>query len=520
MTYLPDIAFVAMIAVTLIAALTRRAPSRVDGTVLVLFLLTAVSIFYPNYANDLLPSRSLVATWRLREVLFVAALALLAVDLARGRCRLSPGHTWMPLLVFYALALVAGAVGWLGAGIAVTRVLRDLHPLLFVALGALVPAVVASRRQLDTWLRLLGVFSVLVIGLTPLQIALAPRQITILPGMRPEAVGDVTLLVGWSWAGLSLANAFVFAWLYRLLAGPRLAGGSVLAAGAVSIGVAIVLGGFARMNWIAHALAAGVVLVIAPLRIKLRFAAGLAGTAVAVVLVVGVASVLLPGPAERTLNRIQFLFSTMLDPSEYRSTAETGERTSIGRRLMENGLAWAVFARNPVLGAGPGYKYWQNVDLYTARGDRVSLRNIHVRGGAYIHSSWLWLLSKIGLPGTLAFAWAMAAPLVAGLVRLHALPLVDQAVVLGLTVRGLALLAEAVGHPYFFTVSTAAGLGVMVGTVRATIEIGKEGASDAQRVHRRSVLQRSVWHSLPLGATSSRAGDPPPNGAGRRDLRG
>jgi O-antigen ligase len=166
---------------------------------------------------------------------------------------------------------------------------------------------------------------------------------------------------------------------------------------------------------------------------------------------------------------------------------------------MENQVAWDVFMLNPILGAGLGYKYWEDVALFTPRGEPVSLRKIYIRGGTYIHNGWLWLLSKTGLLGMATFVVFIVMPFLRGLSRFGRLPEpYDQAVVFGFSFRGVEMLTEAVGNPIFFTVAMAAGFGVMAGVVLAVFKISNERACGATSIDHHSVLQRSAWHSLPL----------------------
>ena len=489
-----DVTLLVIVATTfLIASRTRPVP---DRTVLVVFAAIAVATYYPNEGGILYYT---IARFDVRDLLLFSVCAMLLWDTAVGRRR--SASVWVvPAAAFYVTVLISVVASWIAGDIAVVRASRDFRPLLFMSFTVLVPAIVTSRERLTALVRCLTIYSVIILALTPLQIMLATKGAILLPGFQPTPDAGSFFLFGWSYAGHSLANAFVYVALYRLMSGHPFSGGRLFTAGVVLAGTATVAMGLKRMGWISLGAAILMSLLLLPLRVKVRFAGALLGVTAGIALVVSVAVAATPAVSARAVAWAQFL-SSMLDPAEYRNTAETGERTSIGRRLMENQLAWDVFTRNPILGAGLGYKYWNDVELFTPEGGRVSLRKIHISGGSYIHNAWLWLLSKIGLLGTLTFVIFILPPFLRGLLRLDRIPEPnDRAVVFGFSLYAVALLTEAVGNPIFFNVTSAAGLGVMAGVVLAAFKISKDRASDATSIDHHSVLQRRAWHSLPLRA--------------------
>jgi hypothetical protein len=494
----------------LIAALAwllaaRREP-RTDGAVLALFAAAALATSYPNEGGLL---RFSVARVDLRDLTFLAAVGLALA--ARGRAAARP---LPPAAVFYGAVVVSLAFAWIDGDVALVRGLRDLRPLLFLGFAVVVPAVLTTAGALRLFVRALGWYAGLVLGLLPLQMALAPKGVVFLGGF-PAAPG-LLFLGGWSWASITLGNAFVFVGLYRLLAGAPLPAGRAATALLVGAGACLVFVGLARMNIVSLAAATVVALLLLPWRAKGRVLAGLVVAVAVFAGALAAGTVLAPRLAGRAEDRVRMLVGTLLDPQEYRSTAVTGVRTSIGRRLMEDDVALRVFTRRPLLGAGLGYKYWQGVEVYTPWGEPVSLRNIQVRGGTYIHNGWLWMLSKTGLLGAVAFAAFVAPPFLGALGRLRRLPdVADQALVFGLGFRGVGLLVDGFGHPYFFTVATTAGLGVTAGVIVATFALARQGARrerTAEPLHRDPLLRRSAWHHLPVPALAAGAPAPAPDG--------
>ena len=493
MKFLPDVALAVLVVATLAANRLFRRSDRGGPLVTLLFVLAAVATFYPNEGGILAYS---LARLDIRDGLFLTAGLLAAVAVVSGGRRMARSPSTWAGLVFLGLIGLSLAANWLLEDLSPVRALRDLRPLLFACLALVLPVLLGSRRQLDAFLSLLGTYAILVLSLTPVQIILASRSVIFLPGF--QATENPTL-IGWSWAGLSLAHAFVFVGLYRLMmsAGTRR---RWLHLSLVTAGLGIVTVGLARMNWMALTVGFLIVLLVTPFQVKWRLTTTLSLVTVTVSLLGAVVLVASPGAGGRAWERMGFLFSTMLDPDQYKSSEETGQRTSIGRRLMENSVAEGVLWANPWLGAGLGYRYWaQGIALYTPEGDPVSLRGIQVRGGAYIHNSWLWLASKAGIPAAVAFGVFAALPLLIGLRRLPSLPRVaDQAIVFGFSLRGIVLLLESIGHPYFFTVATATGLGLMVGVVVAVRSLSRNEVPHDARVDHRALLQRRAWHPAPV----------------------
>jgi len=144
------------------------------------------------------------------------------------------------------------------------------------------------------------------------------------------------------------------------------------------------------------------------------------------------------------------------------------DTSTVAVRRLENRYAAAAIRQQPFTGIGFATNY------------RPMIYGPDDTMGWFVHNGYLWIQLKMGLLGSLAFAWLSLRFLRQGWRGWsHAQDPLLQAVVLGSMVTYLGLLAINFITPYFMQNWSVAVIGLMVGLTEAALRVERTKASGA-----------------------------------------
>jgi|GEM_PF-1404312 len=170
--------------------------------------------------------------------------------------------------------------------------------------------------------------------------------------------------------------------------------------------------------------------------------------------------------------------TTLLTPDE------TIDSLSLRWRIFENEEALKSISRHPLLGVGLGNSYRH---LTTLQGEANGwfTRNSLVAGEVsrftrYVHSSYIWIPVKMGIPAFVIFLWFLAALLVAGWRLIYSLPDNQmKGIVLAIVPGFIGLLMWTVFHQHLIMNRSSTAVAFVAGLVAGIYALHnrKHGAS-------------------------------------------
>jgi hypothetical protein len=170
--------------------------------------------------------------------------------------------------------------------------------------------------------------------------------------------------------------------------------------------------------------------------------------------------------------------TTLLTPDE------TIDSNSLQWRVFENDEALKSISRHPLLGVGLGNSY-RNLTTLQGESQGWFTRNSLVSGEVsrftrYIHSSYLWLPVKMGIPTFVIFLWFCAALTVAGWRLMRNLPDNQmKGIVLAVVTGFIGLLMWTVFHQHLIMNRSSTAVAFVAGLVAGIYALHnrKHGAS-------------------------------------------
>jgi O-antigen ligase len=239
---------------------------------------------------------------------------------------------------------------------------------------------------------------------------------------------------------------------------------------------------YTRSQWIAAATALGLILVVLIPAYKAQLARYLVVGSLVLLLMLS----LLGTQLQEILNGTQVVNMIYERGVSIFTPADTLESDSLQWRVFENEEALRSITQYPLLGVGLGNAYREITLLQgEAQGRLAGLEIGRVsRFTRYVHSSYLALAVKMGLPGLASFLCFCALFLIKGF-QLYRMLTDDylRGIVLAVLASFAGLLQWSIFHARLFEAASAAVVGLMVGMVASIYKI--QGHRSAARVVRR-----------------------------------
>ncbi|MFN8483689.1 MAG: O-antigen ligase family protein [Anaerolineae bacterium] len=415
----------------------------------------------------------------LRDLMLVGMLALLAVrGLWRRRLTLPWWRVSGPLLAFQAVALFSALYAVTYADVAPNLALNELRTAVYYTSFFIAAWGLVRRKEVQRLL--IGLF--LVANLTTAVVFLEqfPRtrdlvslEATWYLGQQSETP---TQLGAWYLAQQSDATAafgslrvvppgHVLMYLMATVAFCLLIGNGqsrrvrlLCALELVFLGAGLLLT-YTRAQWLASLTAFALAFLLLPSAYKKRAVQSAAVVMLGAVCIAGLSL----GGIEAQANNIPFIGTLASRAVSVLSPADTLATDSLSWRLYETQTAVQSISEHPFVGVGLGGAY-RHVTLF----QDVGMGSADLT--RFIHNAYLYIIVKMGFLGLVTFLWFYFAFLIWGWHDSQALRDGQaQTIAIAVVCAGVGLLQWSLTTPHFFSTESTVIVGVMVGTVAATL---------------------------------------------------
>jgi hypothetical protein len=409
----------------------------------------------------------------LRDLLLLGMLGLLIL---RGLARKTLYVPWWPvgapLLLFLALALLSAAYSLLWQGVETNWALAELRDLSAYALFFITAWVLNRPRLLVVVLAGLFVVADLTAAIIFVQQFLGASR-PLLPAMTASYWGI------WDWGGGTgligrvrvVPPSHVLVYFAMLISGglamyePNRRFRAMLAIQFGVLGLALLLT-YTRAQWIATAIALVLMLAVLAPKYKAQLARLTFLSIPMLLLACGLLGFGLQKRLEKTslFTLLSERVMTLLTPDE------TLDSSSLQWRAFETKEAFNSISLHPLLGVGLGNSY-RHVTTLQGEADGWYTGMSLAAGGVsrftrYVHSSYLWIAVKMGIPAFVIFLWFCAAFLVAGWRLMSRLPDKEvKGIVLAVVTGFAGLFVWSVFHQHLVMNRSSTGVAFMAGLV-------------------------------------------------------
>jgi len=405
----------------------------------------------------------------LRDLLLIAMLGLAAFQrIVRGQLELPWISVGGPLFLFIGIAIVSLVNALYFEDVASNWALNDMRILLYYSVFFITAWTVRERKQLHTLLAGLFIIANVTAAIVIVQQFLGPDNLLLesMEGGRwqvwPQEDGTIRVVPpGHALMHFMMIISFCLIFLNRhrpllfLICGIQF----------VFLNIGLILT-FTRAGWLASGLALAIVAFLLFVRFRKRLLRSILVGISLLILLLCIAGVLgqrglidLPN-SDAFVERV----SSLLTPQ---ATLKT---YSLQWRLYEYGKATEAIREKPWVGVSLGNSY-RNLTVYQgeARGlwtDGDLSADVISRYTRFIHSSYLSIATKMGIPGITIFLWFCLAFLI-GCWRLYRKTDVPQtsAITLAIFAAFLGLMQWSIFHAWFIETESTSVVGLMTGIV-------------------------------------------------------
>lgn len=407
----------------------------------------------------------------LRDLLLLGILGLSAFQrITQGRIELPWISVGGPILLFICLAVISAVNALYFEGVAANWALNDLRILLYYSVFFITAWNIREHKQLRTLLAGLFLIANVTAAIVIIQQFLGPDNLLLqsMDGGRWQvwAQDDGTVRVvppGHTLMHFMMVLSFCLAFFNRHRPGFFLMYGLQF----LFLNIGLILT-FTRAGW----LASGLALIIVGFVLLVRYREQMART-----VAIGIASIILLSGVIGLLGQQQMIglpnadavierFSSLFTPKE------TLETYSLQWRLFEYEKAVEAIREKPWTGVSLGNNYR---DVTVFQGESRGLwtkgdlsHDVISRYTRYIHSSYISIATKMGLPGIVIFLWFCLAFLVSSW-KLYRSATNSQAsgIALAIFAAFLGLMQWSIFHAWFIETESTSVVGLMTGIVAA-----------------------------------------------------
>lgn len=419
----------------------------------------------------------------LRDLTMLGMLALVGFrELTRRTLSLPWRPVSLPLALFIIMAFVSAFYALFVQNVARNWALNDLRILLNYTLFFVTAWSLRERKEV--LVLLIGIF--ILADITALIIIiqqfLGPNNL-LLPGMahgswevwgQPD--GSVRIIPP---SHELMYFALVVLFCLTILGGHKRWMQQLFALQFVLLSVGMLLT-FTRSGWAAT----GIAFIIATAVVLPRFKhLALRATAVGLPLLLLILTIFLTTPLEQ-IEDTAFI-GTIINRGLSVFEEDTTETDSLQWRAFEYDKALESISQNPWLGVGLGNSYR---DVTVFQGEAQGLwtnRNIEAgvvsRYTRYLHSSYLSIMVKMGLPAFAIYVAFCTSVILGGFWRYaHTQDEFDQAIILAVTTGFIGLLQWSIFHSRLIESSSVGTISIMIGIVASIYELNRAKRRAAQ----------------------------------------
>lgn len=358
----------------------------------------------------------------------------------------------IPLLLFLGCAALSAALALVRYGVNFNDVMRLYRLINYYLLFFLVINLVTETAQLKFLIK--GMFAIAaVVALAMIAQVIAGESVQLMPGRIESAVsiyrqyatlrilppGQTLVFVSFITTICLIVFAkdtpVIFSWLFLL---------------ALLLGMGTLLT-YTRSYWVAILIAAVILFLVTAAESRMRLA-----TLLTVVLLLGGSVIVLVGGTEGTLGTTVSAVSDRF--ASLFAGRELSESSSLDFRRIENEYAVAQVKSHPILGIGLRNDY--RPEIYGSE-DKLTY---------YVHNSYLFLLTDMGLVGFLSFFWFYLRFLHRAITNWKRIAdnFLKSALV-GFMISGIVILPMALVIPLFMEWYSITVIAVMIGLSEAII---------------------------------------------------
>lgn len=411
----------------------------------------------------------------LRDLVLLGMLGLLSF---RGLVRKRLSLPWWPvglaLLVFLGFALFSAFYALFFQGVESNWALNDLRSFMYYTIFFVTGWAIRRRRQLAIALAGLFVIADLTAGIIILQqfLGIENRLLAEMSGTnwqvgQQDAASDgfgAVRIVPPGHVLMYFMMVVAFCLMVSAQRDRRLRAISLLQFLYLNAGLLLT---YTRAQWIAAASALGFIFVIVVLVYKAQLARYLVVGIPVLLLVLSVYG-LFGAALHESMGNVPFV-NTFIDRAlSIFTPSETLESYSLEWRIFETEEALRSISEHPLLGVALGNAYREVTTLQGEAAGRFSGLEAGrlSRFTRYIHSSYLSIAVKMGLPALLSFLWFCAAFLVKGWQLYRNLSKrFLKGIVLAVLAGFIGLLMWSILHAHFVEAESTSVVGLMVGLI-------------------------------------------------------
>lgn len=433
----------------------------------------------------------------LRDLLTIGLFGLLVF---RGLARKTLNIPWWPvgapLTVFMVLVIFSAAYALFWQGVASNWVFAELRDLSAYALFFITAWALAQPRHLVTILVGLFVIANLTVSIIFLQQFFGVSR-HLLPAMTASYWGIWLQGSAGSFGSIRVVPpSHVLVYFAMLIAAGlaifesnrRLRAGLVIQCGV--LGLALLLT-YTRAQWIATIIA----LALMATMLVPMYKTQIVHLAVLSIPIFLIAYGFLGFGLQRLLKETP-IFALLSDrATTLLAPDETIDSRSLQWRIFENEEAMKSISQHPLLGVGLGNSY-RNLTTLQGESSGWFTRNSLVAGEVsrftrYVHSSYVWIPVKMGIPALVIFLWFCAALIIAGWQLMRSLPDKQmKGIVLAIVTGFIGLLVWTIFHQHLIMNRSSTAVAFVAGLVAGIYALHRKtqiatqppgGANDAQR---------------------------------------
>ncbi len=418
----------------------------------------------------------------LRDLLLLGLLGILIIrGFARGTLYIPWWPVGAPLSMFLALAMISTIYALLWQGVETHWVFAELRDLLAYILFFITAWILNRRRYLIIVLAGLFVIADLTSAVIFVQQFLGSSK-PLLPAMTASFWGiwNQGGSIGSIGSVRVVPPSHVLVYFTNLIAGsltifsPTRKVKTMFAIQFGLLGLALLLT-YTRAQWLATAMALALMLIIITPMYKAQFTR-LAFFSIPVILL----TCSLFGFSLQEQTKKITLFTLLSERVMTLFTPdETLDTSSLQWRIFETEEALRSISYHPLLGVGLGNSY-RDITTLQGEADGWFMGNSLAAGNVsrftrYVHSSYLWIPVKMGIPAFVIFIWFCIAFLIAGWQLMNKLP--DQqmkGVVLAIVTGFAGLLVWTVFHQHLVMNRSSTAVAFMAGLVASIYSLGNK----------------------------------------------
>lgn len=409
-----------------------------------------------------------------RDAAFFGALGLLAFQgILRRRWRFPLPPVAIPLLVFLSIAVLSLINALLFEDVAVNWAFNDMRIIVYYAMFFAVSWAIRREEQIGIiWLGLFliaDLIAIIIFLQQPLGVDRPLLEAMVGGRWNLFENGSAVRVVPAAHALMHFMASMAFVFIVYARQSKFLFWFGV--SQFIFLNVSLLLT-FTRSQWLATFIAVFLMVIVVAPQYKDQIRSWLVKYSIPTFLVLVCAIGLFGTAVAESLNQVPIIGGIVERASTIFTPSDTLETNSLEWRKFEYQKGMEALNESPWLGVSLGNNYRQ---VTTVQGEAIGWwTNGQLHAGAisrftrYIHSSYLSIAVKMGVPGFAAFLWFCVALVVEGFRLFRRLPdSIYKGIVLAIVTGFIGLMQWSIFHTHFMRTESTIAVGILAGLVAA-----------------------------------------------------